>query len=235
MFSSNTRTWLLDTLDQSTIMDEFLCDMGADTTNSDAVIDLVQRGLSGDSKLRIAAINYLADVDLNKRAWRVDHALMQHVGLAPLFSMALLHSFGPYSHTGDFSDDNADDIRGLLQIDQPPRSQHKGRTALSLIVENGAWELQVNIALTPDIYWRSDFRGDTNHDGPDILIEEAQLPEAFINGRPNRPLREVISHHVLDPFPLAVSAINENSPDYILDIAGAREAMDFNALIDASR
>jgi len=107
MLSGNTKVWLLDTLGQSSQMDKFLSGLGVNTENSDSALVAIEKGLSGDSDLRQGAADYLAQIPEGKRAWRIDHDLLKFNGIDPVFAMALLHSFGPYSHTGDFIDDDA--------------------------------------------------------------------------------------------------------------------------------
>lgn len=234
IFGQSSRTRILDNLDQSGDAIELLELLNVDLEDSDTVIETLTRGISGDDALRQAAISYLSNVDAEKYVARIDRDVLQYVGIDPVFAMALLHSFGPHSHSGDFGDDDSEGIRGLLQIPNPPLCKHKGRTALCMIYEEDAWYLEVNVALTDNIYWRTDFRGDTDHDGPDILAMEQTIPAAMATRLVGQPLSGLMAHPVLDRFPLTIDAITQDDPDFIVDVGNAAGHMTFDELIAQS-
>lgn len=240
MLSPHTQNWIFDTLDQNDVMEKFLSGLGVKTEDLKAVLETIERGLSGDKILQQGAIQYLARVPEEKRAWQIDHDLLKSIGIDPIFAMALLHSFGPNNQTGDFEDDQADDIRGLLTINLPSLQKHTGRATLCLVIEDyefpedKAWELQVNIALAENIYWRTDFRGDTAHDGPDILLEETQFPESVATASANKHLVSILSHPILNAYPLIAGNIKIEDPDVIIDVEGAKTPMNLQDLIAAA-
>ena len=257
MFNTLRRGWLLDALDQSSLMDRFLESCKVDLEDHDEIINSIEQGLKGDPEYHACAVRHLGTVeghralgyeynsiataDLIARApfaiSRADALLLKSLGIDIVYAMALLHSFGPYSQTGDFSDDELDNVRGLLTFSSA--STKKTNITLSLVFTKMRWEMLTNIKLSDCVRWESDFRGgmqsdyryERNSDLPNIQIEDREIPESLLARMPGDLLKNHVSHPVLDPLSMIIDTVEKHDDDYNLYVRGGEDMLKLSDII----
>ena len=231
MINRESHDWIIQALKDSQSLNAFIKMMGVDPDNVEATLTLFNDGLSGKHDLKGKALNYLANTECIT-ILPVDHALLASAGIDTHFAMAFLHAFGPECETSDWSgDEDYDSVRGLLHLVTGDLDKPVFLANLSLDKAGGLWEMQIKLKLDKHVYWRTDFRGDTGRDEPDILLEYREMPSSLINAIKGKSLKNIIQHPVLDRFSMIFEDVDFEDDDLRLDIISNQAQTASNRLL----
>lgn len=228
-----TRDFLLNIIESKNELEAFIKHCGiTDISKTDDIFEKINEGICGDTNLNQKAFEFISK-NSEFEARSVDVALLEYIGISPVFLIGLLHSMGPHNQSGDFLSRESPNKRGLIQI--MPAKNTPPRKALNagLIKKDGVWNLEIEVAISDKLTWASTFRKEAGHNGVDINSWTQFLPESIKMAARGKALKQIISHPVLDSYDLIINQVDESHPDVIIRIddhsgrLNLRQIMDF--------
>ena len=217
--------WILENVDTSKRLQAFAQELGVSPDDGDAFIETLERGLAGDKDLQAGAIRFLQQLPAI-RTWEIDRALITTGGINFLFAIALL-----CAHT---SSEGERDAEGGVDLDLVlPLFDYEILDLHAAFME-GAWEINVTVPLNEDVVWIRDFRDSDRHPHPHLDFIGGKAPQTLITTCQRKPLKDYVSHPVLDHYNLTVHSIEQHQEKYMMELEGDKDQeMDMEGIITA--
>jgi hypothetical protein len=114
-------------------------------------------------------------------------------------------------------EDQGKDVRGILPLLRPDKPYFINRITLSLVEAGNSWSLQTHVPLNSEIRWSTNFN-EERHLGFLFLEDEAIFTSSTRIAVEGKPLKNVISHPVLDRHRLTMRNIESIGGDVTVNI-----------------
>jgi len=144
--------------------------------------------------------------------------LLQNIGIAPIFLMALLLALGPNNQSSDFMNQESCNERGLLQIRAPKNCPPKKAFNSGLIQRNGVWNLEIEIPISDNLTWTSTYQKIDEDKAISIYLWKNHLPAIIESAFCEKPLKRIISHTIIDVYDLIVRKIETQGDNMIFTV-----------------